>query len=145
MELKRERDAAAERIVLDIFDEVELNRELGRDGANTTLWRHHDKNVDSVHIKLSKWNEVIQLDDPHMGRCHRCWTRQFQCYCVKFNESIEKFNKKQKNSSSSLSRSGIVDTEIIMYLSAKELGRTANTAHVLEELIPENCSRYACV
>ncbi len=97
------------------------------------VWRHHAETLKNAQEKLNSWNKVTadSCMDPQIARCERCWTRKFQCYCSVLQESKDKKSASRED----------LNVDFVIYLSLKELGRTANTAHILKELIPENCTR----
>ena len=99
--------------------------------------RQHHLVAENARFLIARWQEHCDDPDPERGRCERCWTRKRECYCVYLNEQRTEYKLSSPDSSNDMS---VKNCEVVMYYAPKELGRTPNTAHIFEELLPY-CSR----
>ena len=110
--------------------------------ADYPLVRHHESVISRGRMQLNTWHEACKRTDPMAGRCPRCWTRNFQCYCSKLSLQGERYSHAPAlapgttDSVSSSTATVVKDCEVIIYYATKELGRTPNTAHIFESLLP---------
>ena len=91
---------------------------------------HHPKFMESYKLKLDAWQEA-QCRDTVNKRCGKCWLRVYQCYCKTLNERAKAY---------SCPGLQVANTEVINYYSFKEVGRSPNTAHIMERILPHNSS-----
>ena len=91
---------------------------------------HHPKFLESYRIKLEAWGEAQERTND-TRRCGRCWLRCYQCYCTKLDERAELYGSSLR----------LVNSSILNYYGFKEIGRSPNTAHVMDELLPYASSR----
>jgi DTW domain-containing protein YfiP len=83
---------------------------------------HHELTLASYHKVLGEWNNSINKD-----RCAICWLRNRDCYCNYLNN--------RKNEYPTFN-----NMNIIIYYYFQEIGRSANTIHTMEVLLPSNTS-----
>lgn len=88
---------------------------------------HHPLTLEQSIINRNRWKEAC-ADTGIQGRCPVCWLRRHDCYCSTLDTRRDTY------------ASGIRRCELILYYSYRELGRSPNTAHVLETLLPY-CTR----
>lgn len=88
---------------------------------------HHSTLIERTKIDLQKWKEACSRSNLDQVRCGRCWTRKWQCYCHVLSALREEHLEKNLK---------LEHCEVIIYYASKEIGRTANTAHIFEELLP---------
>ena len=84
----------------------------------------------SYKLKLDAWKEM-QCRNSVDQRCSKCWLRMYQCYCETLNKRAEAYATPPLQ---------VVNAEVINYYSFKELGRSPNTAHIMEQILPHNSS-----
>ena len=83
---------------------------------------HHKITKEAYTNALRLWEEgKANINCP---RCHKCWLRTYECYC---------------HNVTSRSDATMNNVRITMYYHYQELGRSANTAHVLSMLMPDKC------
>jgi len=92
---------------------------------NDKLLHHHEKEVLASALFMSKWDEDILSG----LRCGSCWLRRYDCYCNYVSQ------RKLSLEAACYSK---VDVHVYMYYHYKEIGRSANTAHLLELLLPNS-------
>jgi DTW domain-containing protein YfiP len=102
--------------------------------------RHHKAVPEILEKLLQKWDRLLLggADVSDHGRCSRCWTKKQLCYCSHFDEQSLKYAPTSRNDSSDSNDNpmSIKNCEVIMYYAPQEIGRTPNTAHVIENILP---------
>ena len=86
--------------------------------------------MESFKLKLDAWKEM-QSRDSVDKRCSKCWLRIYQCYCETLDKRAEAYTRPGLQ---------VVNAEVINYYSFKEIGRSPNTAHIMERILPYNSS-----
>ena len=99
--------------------------------------RHHEEVLKTAKEKMQEWSLFCNREDPNSRRCNRCWCRQWQCYCDQLSEQAKIYMQ----GDSDINPMSVIGCEVIMYYAPKEIGRTPNTAHLFEELLPYCSSR----
>lgn len=92
---------------------------------NDRFLYHHEKEIVASALVLSKWDKDILSG----LRCGKCWLRYYDCYC--------NYISQRKVSLDLICNSKLL-VHIFIYYHYKEIGRSANTAHLLELLIPHS-------
>ena len=92
---------------------------------NDNLFYHHEKEITASSLIISEWDKDILSG----LRCSSCWLRSYDCYCGYISQ--------RRLSLESLCKDNI-HVHIFMYYHYKEIGRSANTAHLLELLLPNS-------
>ena len=85
---------------------------------------HHEMNRRSCAAKMKWWQGEIERG----FRCSICWLRHYECYCPQFTE------RKQHYAETTC----LQHVSVVMYYHYQELGRSANTAHVMQAVCPSN-------
>jgi DTW domain-containing protein YfiP len=80
---------------------------------------HHEEVVKNMQATVSRWESG--------GRCSRCWLRSYDCYCAILDERAREYAAQCVE----------MDVEVVLYYYFLEVGRSGNTGHVLERLLPE--------
>eukprot|EP01031_Cornospumella_fuschlensis_P040948 gene40948-49948_t len=73
-----------------------------------------------------------ETEGEKVKRCGKCWLRPYQCYCEKLiaqQEAIGEVIGPFANS----------QVEVVIFYTFVEVGRSANTAHIFQNLCPEIC------
>lgn len=83
---------------------------------------HHAEVVKNMQATVSRWESG--------GRCSRCWLRSYDCYCTTLDERAREYEAQIVE----------MNVDVVMYYYFLEVGRSGNTGHVLERLLPERCS-----
>lgn len=73
---------------------------------------------------MGTWDASINVTK---HRCGRCWLKTPQCYCSALAERSIKYPMTNRSN-------------VILYYHFKEIGRSANTGHILPILAPSWCS-----
>ena len=81
---------------------------------------HHEKTRASYSGFLHAWHRKIDE-----GRCAGCWLRSYDCCCESYLLGRQKLYESL----------GAQSVDFLIYYHFRELGRSANTAHVLELLL----------
>lgn len=102
--------------------------------------RHHPTVPGTMYALCARWKGNCDNPDLQGGRCERCWTRKAQCYCTHLAEQRKVYAPVAPEAPDAINPLSIKGCEVIMYYAPKELGRTPNTAHLFEELLPY-CTR----
>jgi DTW domain-containing protein YfiP len=84
---------------------------------------HHEMNRRSFAIKTAWWQEQTATG----FRCPVCWLRHYECFCEAINARRQHYNAPEY---------ALQHVQVLMYYHYQELGRSANTAHLLEALCP---------
>ena len=85
---------------------------------------HHEMNRRSLDAKLKWWRGEIARG----FRCSICWLRHYECYCPQFEV------RKQYYAATEC----LQHVSVVMYYHYQELGRSANTAHVMQAVCPSS-------
>ena len=72
----------------------------------------------SFDVKTRWWQEQTASG----FRCHVCWLRHYECFCATISARRRHYT--------------LQHVQVLMYYHYQELGRSANTAHLLEALCP---------
>lgn len=83
---------------------------------------HHEKILASRTACITDWAEKIQGN-----RCPACWLRLRQCHCDYLQPRKEQYTTELLNCPAF--------PEFIMYYHFRELGRSANTAHIFDAIL----------
>jgi len=106
--------------------------------------RHHPTVVGTMYALCARWKANCDNLDLQSGRCEKCWTRKAQCYCAHLADQRLVYTPTPApvtpSADTVANPLSIQGCEVIMYYAPKELGRTPNTAHLFEELLPY-CTR----
>lgn len=104
---------------------------------NNQLSFHHELTLQPAISTIKDWN----IRYPQTNRCEVCWLRNYNCFCSYFNEKAEKYHNIVSNytQSQQLNNSNNPIIQITIYYHYKEIGRSANTMHILEALCPSLC------
>lgn len=92
-----------------------------------------DKFIINHHASVRnacKHHQIWWEQETSRDRCRKCWLRKFNCFCDKLNSkrvAYQDLNKLFMN-----------NFQLIIYYHYLEVGRSANTAHILEALLPSN-------
>ena len=89
--------------------------------AETSI-NHHTKVQDNYHAVMRLWDTSADR------RCRNCWLAFRICYCSTLKAR------------SSLYSSCGLKTQVLLYYDPKEIGRSANTGHIMEIVAPQWCS-----
>ena len=92
---------------------------------NDKLLFHHEKEILASALIVSKWDKDISSG----LRCGKCWLRFYDCYCNYIS---------QRKVTLDLTLNSKLLVHIFIYYHYKEIGRSANTAHLLELFIPNS-------
>lgn len=94
---------------------------------------HHWTDIYSYKQKVEWWDAATACTDWHEeGRCSRCWLRNYDCYCsINIEPDVYIHSKSPTTATATCS-----PVRICMYYHFSELGRSANTAHFLNMILP---------
>lgn len=87
---------------------------------------HHERTTTASTELVKWWTEEVNK----RARCSRCWLRPFQCFCAELTSQYEDIREE-------IDQLHALEVEIVIYYNYCELGRSANTAHILEALCPQ--------
>ena len=87
--------------------------------------QHHEKNRISYNEKMKWWENETSNE-----RCRTCWLRHYDCYCTSLNKRRQHYIEQQQQGR------GLQHVTTCMYYHYQEMGRSANTAHLLEAICP---------
>jgi DTW domain-containing protein YfiP len=90
---------------------------------------HHHLNRDSCAKKIAWWKEEIATGK----RCGVCWLRPYDCFCGDISSIRRDMNACIENDDI------LAKVRVGLYYHYQELGRSANTAHLLEVVAPSIC------
>lgn len=115
-----------------MLEEVES---LTNQPSNGFQIEHHDLAQSSSKLKLEWWEEEVRKSE----RCGQCWLRSYDCICAEFIDKRRIFYEDLLSSSINHVSNNF---KVLMYYHYQEIGRSANTAHILEALLPpSHCQR----
>eukprot|EP01041_Mallomonas_annulata_P006294 gene6294-12739_t len=97
--------------------------------TNNYIGGHHEKTLESYNTAINIWENAVN----DQSRCQFCWLRSINCFCEQLKE------RQRFYSENSLSLNAI---QLTIYYHFKEIGRSANTAHILPLLIPKECNTF---
>jgi len=83
---------------------------------------HHPCVVENYESVVGKWYATER-------RCRRCWLRDYDCYCNTIDEQA-----------AVLRGMPLPNVDVVLYYFFSEVGRSGNTGHLLELLLPETTS-----
>ena len=104
-------------------EEIQLDSKLSAKLENFNI-RHHPNTQESFIGHMNWWKQETVAN-----RCKKCWLRRFDCYCSTLNEKSNSYRESLLPFSQKV--------RILMYYHYLEIGRSANTAHVFDELCPD--------
>ncbi len=95
---------------------------------NLITYNHHEHMYTAKHEKYDVWwaQEVASGT-----RCGVCWLRDYDCYCGNIPPLREKFHQDIVDVEEVLE----IHVEFLLYYHYLEIGRSANTAHLLQALL----------
>ena len=118
---------------------------------------HHVATLCNKRTKLAAWNDSVTSTSAlrnllycfwyykcyftpglNEGRCDKCWLRRYNCYCKSFDDIRHCINEISSGKNAEIIQTGQsihVLPDVFMYYHYSEIGRSANTAHVLEALL----------
>jgi DTW domain-containing protein YfiP len=92
---------------------------------------HHELNRISYNAKVAWWQE----EQATGKRCALCWLRPHECFCSTLRTI-------QADMTDYVTRNSLEERiRVCLYYHYQELGRSANTAHLLEAICPTLCER----
>ena len=83
---------------------------------------HHPCVVENYESVVGKWYATER-------RCCRCWLRDYDCYCRTIDDQA-----------AVLRCMPLPNVDVVLYYFFSEVGRSGNTGHLLELLLPETTS-----
>ncbi len=95
---------------------------------------HHEKTQFAYRRAMGIWEDKINEGK----RCRACWLRPQDCCCSPyFQQRREIYTKKEfYNDGNPQSSYDEVGVQFLIYYHFREIGRSANTAHLMENIIP---------
>ncbi len=84
---------------------------------------HHELTVGACGKALKEWT-----DSTLKTRCKNCWLRNYDCYCNYLLSRKEEYEQFEGN--------------ITIYYHFLEIGRSANTIHIVDSLLPSNTTSF---
>lgn len=94
-------------------------------------FRHHEMVYKAYSNRIQWWKGETEGEKPK--RCGKCWLRPYQCYCDHIATQQEALKEVLAPFASS-------QVEIVIFYTFVEVGRSANTAHIFQNLCPQICS-----
>lgn len=92
--------------------------------ANAFGLPYHPTIFDSYNRLMGVWSSSVNVSK---HRCGNCWLKTGQCHCAVLSERRKKISATKR-------------ANVILYYHYKEIGRSANTGHILPILAPSWCS-----
>jgi hypothetical protein len=109
---------------------------------------HHELTLKPARELMEEWDDVVSKQ---CRRCRLCWLRSYDCYCHYLKDQALQYQTIASQYSSSSLQSGTNLTvsppeeptrpsiTVTIYYHYHEIGRSANTMHILEILCPTLC------
>lgn len=95
---------------------------------------HHELTLKPARDALEEWNDVVSQES---RRCRFCWLRYYNCFCGYLNAKRNQYHEMISPFSCPTNESPSITVTI--YYHYHEIGRSANTMHILEVLCPDLC------
>mmetsp|Transcript_14554 Transcript_14554/g.21927 ORF Transcript_14554/g.21927 Transcript_14554/m.21927 type:complete len:414 (+) Transcript_14554:38-1279(+) len=95
--------------------------------------RHHDLTLRAYYRSMYEWERSVE---GRSSRCRECWLRPQDCFCGPLRTRRDLYRTLQRE------RKGEdvpVTVTVTVYYHYQEVGRSANTLHILPVLCPETC------
>ena len=97
---------------------------------------HHEKTQVAYQRSMCQWKDKIDRGI----RCGACWLRPHDCCCLSyFQERREVYRQKGFYNDDPQATNEGIGVKFLVYYHFREIGRSANTAHLMENIIP--CER----
>jgi len=90
---------------------------------------HNDNVLESCEGVMRRWHDSIDAQTGH--RCPRCWLRSYECYCQELRGKLQ---------GKGMSEVAIEKADVCIYYHFLEVGRSANTGHLMQQLAPSATS-----
>lgn len=94
--------------------------------ASTTV-SHHPTLINSSKLHLDWWHDLTNIKKT---RCKQCWLRKFDCFCSTLQQLQDRYVPQLQDATV---------PKVCMYYHFSEIGRSANTGHVLEAICKPIC------
>jgi hypothetical protein len=105
---------------------------------NNPLSVHHELTLKPAREILEEWRNIVLQE---ARRCPFCWLRFYNCYCNYLKTKAAQYQIMISQHSSPLSSLpiSVPSITVTIYYHYHEIGRSANTMHILEILCPSLC------